>query len=113
MNYRLLLVLLIAFLFTPTFGFSKAHTTSPYVNTNKVYTSDIVTVFYQQGILNIKGLTGKGNIKIYSIIGNEIVSFSNVNLYNFQRNIGLELKTMYIIHVETAGEIKLFKLVAR
>lgn len=83
------------------------------MNTSKANISAIVTVFYQQGVLNIKGLTGNGNIKIYSIIGNEIAAFSNVDLHNFQRNIGLELKTMYIIHVETAGQIKLFKLVAR
>ena len=113
MNYRLLLVFMFAFLFAPVFGHGEAQAATPSVNSLEANSADIATVFYQQGVLNIKGLTGTGNIKIFSIIGNEIAAFSNVDLFNYQCNISLESKTMYIIHVETAGEIKLFKLVAR
>ena len=73
----------------------------------------IVNIIYKNGVLNIKGLTGIGNITIYSIIGNEIGAYYNVNLVNFQRNIVLDTKTMFIIRVEIAGEIKTYKLVTR
>lgn len=73
----------------------------------------IVNIIYKNGVLNIKGLTGTGNITIYSIIGNEIGAYYNVNLVNFQRNIVLEPKTMFIVRVEIAGEIKTYKLVTR
>ena len=61
----------------------------------------------------MKGLTGIGNVTIYSIIGNEIGTYTNVNLTNFQRNIILDPKTMYIIRIEISGEIKTYKLVTR
>ncbi len=73
----------------------------------------IVNLIYKNGQLNIKGLTGIGNITIYSIIGNEIAAFYNVNLVDFQRNIALDSKTMFIIRVEISGEIKTYKLVTR
>ena len=73
----------------------------------------IVNIIYKNGVLNIKGLTGTGNITIYSIIGNEIGSYYNVKLANFQRSIVLDSKTMFIIRVEIAGEIKTYKLVTR
>lgn len=73
----------------------------------------IVNIIYKNGLLNIKGLTGTGNITIYSIIGNEIGAYYNVNLVDFQRNIVLDSKTMFIIRVEIAGEIKTYKLVTR
>jgi len=75
--------------------------------------SAIVNIIYKNGVLNIKGLTGTGNITIYSIIGNEIGVYYNVNLVNFQRSIVLDRKTMFIIRVEIAGEIKTYKLVTR
>lgn len=73
----------------------------------------IVNLIYKNGQLNIKGLTGIGNITIYSIIGNEVAAYYNVNLVDFQRNITLDAKTMYIVRIEVAGEIKTFKLVTR
>ena len=73
----------------------------------------IVNIIYKNGVLNIKGLTGTGNITIYSIIGNEIGAYYNVNLVNFQQSIVLDRKTMFIIRVEIAGEIKTYKLVTR
>ena len=73
----------------------------------------IVNIIYKNGKLNIKGLNGIGNITIYSIIGNEIGAYYNVDLVDFQRNIVLESKTMFIIRVEIAGETKTYKLVTR
>lgn len=75
--------------------------------------STIVNLIYKNGLLSIKGLTGVGNISIYSIIGNEIAAYNNVNLVDFQRNITLDAKTMFIVRIEVAGEIKTYKLVTR
>lgn len=73
----------------------------------------LVNIIYKNGVLNIKGLTGIGTIRIYSIIGNEVAVFSQIDLYDFQRTISLEPKTMYIIRIESMGEIKTLKLVTR
>lgn len=113
MNYRLLLLFTLILLSHSFLGHSRTTISATTVETIEANSSQIITVFYQQGVLSIKGLTGTGNIKIYSIIGNEIAAYPNVDLFDFQRNISLEAKNMYIIHVESAGEIKLFKLVAR
>ena len=73
----------------------------------------LVNIIYKNGVLNIKGLTGIGTIRIYSIIGNEVAVFNQIDLYDFQRTISLEPKTMYIIRIESMGEIKTLKLVTR
>lgn len=86
-------------------------TSSTSINLNAEYT--IVNLIYKNGVLSVKGLTGIGNISIYSIIGNKIATYSNVNLADFQRNINLETKKMFIVRVEVAGEIKTYKLVTR
>ncbi len=86
-------------------------TSSNSINLNANYT--IVNLIYKNGVLSVKGLTGIGNISIYSIIGNKIATYSNVNLADFQRNINLETKKMFIVRVEVAGEIKTYKLVTR
>ncbi|MGB1449608.1 MAG: T9SS type A sorting domain-containing protein [Flavobacteriaceae bacterium] len=93
-------------------GYAK---TTPAITTISYSNSDntIVNLIYKNGLLNIKGLTGIGNITIYSIIGNEVAAFNNVNLVDFQRNISLEAKTMYIVRIEVANEIKTYKLVTR
>ncbi len=105
------------FIFFPFCFFSKLwkHTIdsiTPVVS-NASNSSSIVNLIYKNGVLNIKGLTGIGNVTIYSIIGNEIAAYYKVNLGDFQRNITLDTKTMYIVRVEFAGEIKTYKLVAR
>jgi hypothetical protein len=101
------------FLMAPLATHGKAiKTTSISSISINTYTA-IVNIIYKNGVLNIKGLTGIGNITIYSIIGNEIGEYYNVNLENFQRNIVLDTKTMFIIRVEIAGEIKTYKLVTR
>lgn len=82
--------------------------TPPFVSTNSVS-----TVIYKNNVLSIKGMTGIGNITIYSIIGNEVATFQNVNLENFSRAIDLDSRTMFILRIETATDIKTFKLVTR
>ena len=76
-------------------------------------TSTVVNLIYKNGTLNIKGLTGVGTIRIYSIIGNEIKTFPNANLSDFKREIVLSPKTMFIVRIETSMEVKTYKLVTR
>lgn len=101
------------FLLAPLATHGKAIKTSSISSFSVNPDSAIVNIIYKNGVLNIKGLTGTGNITIYSIIGNEIGAYYNVNLVNFQRNIVLDSKTMFIVRVEMAGEIKTYKLVTR
>ena len=75
--------------------------------------STLVNLIYKDGRLTVKGLTGVGTIRIYSIIGNAVAEFQQVDLFDFQRNIDLERKTMYIVRIEHAGEIQTYKLVTR
>ena len=75
--------------------------------------STLVNLIYKNGLLSIKGLTGIGTVRLYSIIGNEVAVFNQIDLFDFQRNIPLESKTMYIVRVETMGEVKTYKLVTR
>lgn len=113
MKQRLLLFFSVAILFTPISLFGNKFS-SPKNTTN--LTSEFVTIvniIYKNGVFSIKGMTGAGNVKIYSIIGNELASFDQVDLYDFQRNVNLELNKMYIVRIETQGQVKLFKFVAR
>lgn len=112
MKDRLRFICLIVFMIAAPIGYGST-LPSPLLKTNLSQQYSVVNVIYKSGILSIQGLTGQGNVKLFSIIGNEIAAYPNVDLYNFQRNINLTPSTMYIIHVEQAGEIKLFKLIAR
>ena len=113
MKKGLLLFFSLSLLFIPNalFGSSLPSPLKP-INTS-IENATIVNIIYKNGVFSIKGLTGTGNVKIYSIIGNEVASFNQVNLFDFQRNISLDLKTMYIVRIETQGQIKIFKFVAR
>ena len=111
---RLLQILAsIFFLLAPLATHGKAIKTTSFSTSFLNTDTAIVNIIYKNGVLNIKGLTGTGKITIYSIIGNEIGAYYNVNLLNFQRSIVLDRKTMVIIRVEIAGEIKTYKLVTR
>lgn len=101
------------FLLAPLATHGKAIRTTSFSSSSLNPNTAIVNIIYKNGVLNIKGLTGTGKITIYSIIGNEIGAYYNVNLVNFQRSIVLDRKTMFIIRVEIAGEIKTYKLVTR
>lgn len=101
------------FLLAPLATHGKAIKTTSFSTSSQNPDTAIVNIIYKNGVLNIKGLTGTGKITIYSIIGNEIGAYYNVNLMNFQRSIVLDRKTMFIIRVEIAGEIKTYKLVTR
>lgn len=113
MKSTFLILASLFFLFAPLASYGSTLATTPSSPTLSNPDSTIVNLIYKNGLLSIKGLTGIGNISIYSIIGNEIATYSNVNLADFQRNINLETKKMFIVRVEVAGEIKTYKLVTR
>jgi hypothetical protein len=71
------------------------------------------SIVYKEGILNLKGVDGFGNLSIYSIIGNPITAFINVDLTNFKRTIELRANQMYIVRIEIRGDVKTLRLVAR
>lgn len=100
------ILLLVLCLSSPTTSFGKV------VSSPNFY-SDVVSVIYKDGTLNVQGLTGIGTITIYSIIGNKVVEFRQVPLENFSRSIALEGKTMFILRIETPNEVKTYKLVTR
>lgn len=113
MKKSLLLFFSLSFLFIPNVMFGSSPPSPLKIINTSIENPTIVNIIYKNGVFNIKGLTGIGTVKIYSIIGNEVASFNQVNLFDFQRNLRLDLKTMYIVRIETQGEIKLFKFVAR
>ncbi|MGB2086037.1 MAG: hypothetical protein ACPH63_05650 [Flavobacteriaceae bacterium] len=113
MKQPLLLIVLLFCFSVPSHTFGNASSPSPIVSSISAEYNKIVNVIYKDGVFIIKGLTGTGNVKIYSIIGNEVAAFYNVDLYDFKRHISLELRTLYIVRIETSGETKLFKIVAR
>ncbi len=73
---------------------------------------EVVKLFYSNGQIQIIGLTGTGNITIYSIIGNKIAQFPNVRLADFKNSIVLESGSMYIVRIEFNSTVKTYKLIA-
>ena len=49
-------------------------------------------LIYKDGFLSINGLNGNANVTIYSIIGNKVAFFSNIDLSNFKESIPLQKK---------------------
>ncbi|MDB2702691.1 T9SS type A sorting domain-containing protein [Flavobacteriaceae bacterium] len=113
MKKSLLLFFSLSSLFFPNALFGSNLPSPPKTMYTRIENATIVNIIYKNGVFSIKGLTGVGNIKIYSIIGNEVASFNQVNFYDFQRSLSLDLKTMYIVRVETQGQTKIFKFVTR
>ena len=62
-----------------------------------------ITIFYKNNSLNIKGLNGNGNLKVYSIIGNIICDIDLQNLANLSLPIELIRQNMYIIRIQTSN----------
>ena len=69
-------------------------------------------VFFNDGVLYLKGFVGPGTIEIYSIIGNKITETLSQELNSFQFPFPLELGNMYIIRILFQGKVATFKVVA-
>ena len=108
--------LLLCFLVSSLFFSITAKTTQlkksifPVVN---IYQKKI-TIYYKNNTLNIKGLNGNGNLKVYSIIGNIICDIDLQNLANLSLPIELIRQNMYIIRIQTSeNTIFTHKIVAQ
>ena len=62
-------------------------------------------LIYKDGFLNIEGLNGNAHVTIYSIIGNQIAFFSNIDLSNFKESVSLQRETMYIARIEFSNTV--------
>jgi len=70
-------------------------------------------LIYKDGLLSIEGLNGNANVTIYTIIGNKVANFSNIDLRKFKQNISLQKENMYILRIELSNEILTYKFFAR
>ena len=70
-------------------------------------------LIYKNGFLNIEGLNGNANVTIYTIIGNKVVFFSNIDLTKFKESISLQTETMYIARIEFSNTILTYKFFTR
>ena len=70
-------------------------------------------LIYKNGFLNIEGLNGNANVTIYTIIGNKVIFFSNIDLRRFKESISLQRETMYIARIELSDTILTYKFFTR
>lgn len=70
-------------------------------------------LIFKNGFLTIEGLNGKANVTIYSIIGNKIAFFSNIELRKFKEFVSLQKETMYITRIELSDTILTYKFFTR
>jgi hypothetical protein len=82
------------------------------ITTIKKATQVEKNVFFNDGVLYLKGFEGPGKIEIYSIIGNKITETQTQGLSSCQFLYPLEQGNMYIIRVISQGEVNTFKVVA-
>ena len=68
---------------------------------------------YKDGFLSIEGIYGNANVTIYSIIGNKVAFFSNVDLRKFKESIPLQRETMYIARIEFSNTVFTYKFFTR
>ena len=79
-------------------------------NLNPVF-QESKSIYYKLGVLSIRGFIGKGSVQLYSIIGNKITDVEVQDLSEFNLQIDLRKKNMYVIRVINKSEIKTFKII--
>tara|TARA_B100000767_G_C19778143_1_gene543980 strand:+ start:4895 stop:5230 length:336 start_codon:yes stop_codon:yes gene_type:complete len=104
---------LLLFLFLASFKAKSIPSPSSESNISLYSNQEIVQLIYNNGEINIEGLTGVGNVYIYSIIGNPEERFYNESLENFKKQIQLKPRSLYILQIETKGTIKTYKFVTK
>ena len=62
--------------------------------------------------LILTGFDGPGIVEIYSIIGNKINEIKSQNLKDFKTYMPLQKGNMYIIRVQSLGEVYTLKIIA-
>ena len=68
---------------------------------------------YKDGFLSIEGIDGNANVTIYSIIGNKVAFFSNIDLRKFKESIPLQRETMYIARIDFSNTVFTYKFFTR
>ncbi len=104
---------LLFFLFLASSQANSIPTPSAENNISLYSNQEIVQLIYNNGEINIEGLTGIGNVYIYSIIGNPEGKFYNESLEVFKKPIQLKPRSLYIVQIETMGTIKTYKFVTK
>tara|TARA_Y100000992_G_C21149763_1_gene435616 strand:+ start:85 stop:444 length:360 start_codon:yes stop_codon:yes gene_type:complete len=99
-------------LFLPNFifGFNKL---APKINQNIDFLykkENLVSVFYKDGEIILKGFLGVGNVYIFTIIGNPIYKIENTNLDGLNLRVNLKSNNLYIVRVQKNNSIKTFKI---
>ena len=113
---RLLILLLVFFnFFNPEFNrFYSINKEKSLANLFFVFEQkSTAKLIYKDGVLNIEGLNGNANVTIYSIIGNKVAFFSNIDLRKFKESILLQKETMYIARIEFSNTVFTYKFFTR
>ena len=71
---------------------------------------NIVSIFYNDGKITLKGFYGIGNVYVYTIIGNPVYKIENINLKDLNIRVSLKSKNLYIIRIQKNNSIKTFKI---
>ena len=74
---------------------------------------NIVSIFYNDGKIILKGFFGIGNVYIFTIIGNPIYKIENTNLKDLNLRVNLKSKNLYIIRIQKNNSIKTFKILTK
>lgn len=115
-NMRFLILLLVIFNFfnlKNSFIYPRNNSQPLLYRFNNFSQKSSAKLIYKDGILNIEGLNGNANVSVYTIIGNKVAVFYNIELSKFKQNINLEKETMYILRIELSNKILTYKFFAR
>jgi len=108
------ITLLIFFLLT-AIGFSHfkpVNYFSPIISSS-FFQKPSVNFSYKSGTLKINGVEGSGLLKVYTIIGNEVLSLNIQDFSALSIPVSLQRQNMYIIRIVTLNnDIYTFKIVA-
>tara|TARA_B100001059_G_scaffold93304_1_gene92635 strand:- start:3506 stop:3865 length:360 start_codon:yes stop_codon:yes gene_type:complete len=107
--------ILLILIFSPNFTFGSAFL--PNKIKQKIDFLDkkenIVSIFYNDGKITLKGFLGIGNVYIFTIIGNPIFKIENTNLKDLNLRVNLKPKNLYIIRIQKNNSIKTFKILIK
>ncbi len=115
-NMRFLILLLVIFNFfnlKNSFIYPRNNSQPLFYRFNNFSQKSSAKLIYKDGILNIEGLNGNANVSVYTIIGNKVAVFYNIELSKFKQIINLEKETMYILRIELSNKILTYKFFAR
>ena len=116
MSFKIIYFYILLFLiFSPNFTFGSV--SLPNKIKQKIDFLDkkenIVSIFYNDGKIKLKGFLGIGNVYIFTIIGNPIFKIEKTNLKDLNLRVNLKSKNLYIIRIQKNNSIKTFKILTK